>query len=1405
MSSNTVLSDVLSALHSTFAPRNPRRPGSIRESLLRRKNSTGSAASSVDSDSGSVASKRSRFSLRRKKKQDIEQPQNEKGKQVKGKQPQDKSSTESSDSHHPYFVYRQESQSQAMIASVLRDPDTIRQVLDAILDSPGGKRSLSRLARTCKALSEPALNTLWRDLDSIVPLIGLFPPHLLRRPKKPGLGFAKMPLEDDWKKVLRYGEKVRGLTYNESSNNVSSPIFAVLEEYRPRTYILPHLSSLTWKVETPAGLDRCSLFLSPKVQGLTLEIGTRFPQLDSFLTDMCSRTRLTSFSFISPTTLPDAFVELLLPQTTLERLTLVAPGALSPGVGRWIASLPQLTNLQLDMTGRSMIAVEGFFDELRPRSGDSTPSSVGSTDSGVFSEDELDFSEIRKSALRLTGDLRSKGSFAKVHQLNLTGEVSNIAVFLKHLTSRLTQLELVIEDPPDKADWQDMCGILCDKFDDSLQSLKITATSASRFSELVRSTARLEPSSHLSLEHLKSLKNLRRMEIDLPESTIFHAADIAHLAAACPSLEELRLCPVARFPIQGGPPKLTLENLGPLLGACKRLHTLSIAVNGQNGSDKILSSTSSSSPSLQRLHIGYSWVQDPLQVSILLSHIAPTLESLRWFHERNRPGYIEANANGWQKVSEALPHIQNVRKFERTAAAARSKQPVKPETAEKSVDASVHIVYANRAISAKPQMADSAVQISPSLISRMVEAKVEAVETSVDATQLTAEIAVQASPTTTEQTVDAVPLTVSTQVDASAFSLSKAVEAMVPASESHKDNAPPATPPKFTILPIVFDAFCYATSALIYYPLLIPLRILDLSLKAMNKENDGEKRDPSSSEKYASMNSVSSAGVGSNGRVHFGAEANKYDHDYAHERQRQAEDEVQVARWIPKRKVGQTDGNRSGGTRQISGTVHKSYKYPMADNRKQEKDFTQEVDAILPQADALAKAGKLQEAVDKLSVLEKQTRNAADLSSTTRLVTTIAEHCYTARDYALLNSSVSVLSKKHGQLKGAVQAMVEKVMGWLEEVKERDGVDKWLEILETLRGVTEGKIFLETPRARVTLLLSHYHEGLANSAKATPENAKQSLRTASELLSELQVETYSSMERREKTEFILEQMRLLIAVARQKDAEADKEGKDSLSGGEAEWIKVRVGGRKINETFLAEKDNEDLKLKYYDLMIQYALQQSQYLDVAKYYYKVWETPSIKEDVGNKGKMALQHISYYIVLSPHNNEQAGMLHALYNDPALKPLELHYNLVKSFHTHELMRWPGVEALYGQFLRQTPVFSNEKRWEDLHTRVIEHNIRVVAVYYSRITISRLMALLDLTLPQTEETLSRLVVSGTIWAKTDRPAGIISFRSKQTPEDVMNDWSSDMQKLLGLVEKTWMGMNAAQAAQSRVKPSAS
>ena len=82
----------------------------------------------------------------------------------------------------------------------------------------------------------------------------------------------------------------------------------------------------------------------------------------------------------------------------------------------------------------------------------------------------------------------------------------------------------------------------------------------------------------------------------------------------------------------------------------------------------------------------------------------------------------------------------------------------------------------------------------------------------------------------------------------------------------------------------------------------------------------------------------------------------------------------------------------------------------------------------------------------------------SDLKSTTRLVQTIIELEYDARDYVQLNSSINVLSKKHGQLKGAIQGMVELAMSWLDEIKQRDGVETWLELVETLRTVTEGKV-----------------------------------------------------------------------------------------------------------------------------------------------------------------------------------------------------------------------------------------------------------------------------------------------------------------------------------------------------------
>ena len=124
---------------------------------------------------------------------------------------------------------------------------------------------------------------------------------------------------------------------------------------------------------------------------------------------------------------------------------------------------------------------------------------------------------------------------------------------------------------------------------------------------------------------------------------------------------------------------------------------------------------------------------------------------------------------------------------------------------------------------------------------------------------------------------------------------------------------------------------------------------------------------------------------------------------------------------------------------------------------------------------------------------------------------------------------------------------------------------------------------------------------------------------------------------------------------------------------------------------------------------------------------------------------------------------------------------------------MRWPEVSKLFGPHLCSTDVFDANsgadkkafQRWEDLRKRVIEHNVRVVAKYYTRIQMSRLTQLLDLTEDETEKYISELVTAKTVYAKIDRPARIVNFAKSRDADDVLNEWSGNMKSLLGLLER--------------------
>merc|ERR1719160_2238964 len=256
----------------------------------------------------------------------------------------------------------------------------------------------------------------------------------------------------------------------------------------------------------------------------------------------------------------------------------------------------------------------------------------------------------------------------------------------------------------------------------------------------------------------------------------------------------------------------------------------------------------------------------------------------------------------------------------------------------------------------------------------------------------------------------------------------------------------------------------------------------------------------------------------------------------------------------------------------------------------------------------MVKAGRLEEAIEDVLVLEKKTRMACDGISTSKLICSVCKLYYEANEWGKLREHIVVLSKKRGQLKRAITDMVNLGMGWIEaQNKERK-----TEIIQTLNEVTEGKIFVEVEKARLTKILADMKEADGN------------IEEAANLLQEVQVETFGAMDKTEKTKYILHQMRLVIA--------------------KKDFVRTQIISKKLNPKLLEAEDFQELKIEYYEYMIRYYLHEKKFLDIAKSYLSIFNT-KIVQDEEAKWKPALTAHAIYLGLSMYDNEQADMLHKL----------------------------------------------------------------------------------------------------------------------------------------------------------------
>lgn len=90
------------------------------------------------------------------------------------------------------------------------------------------------------------------------------------------------------------------------------------------------------------------------------------------------------------------------------------------------------------------------------------------------------------------------------------------------------------------------------------------------------------------------------------------------------------------------------------------------------------------------------------------------------------------------------------------------------------------------------------------------------------------------------------------------------------------------------------------------------------------------------------------------------------------------------------------------------------------------------------------------------------------------------------------------------------------------------------------------------------------------------------------------------------------------------------------------------------------------------------------------------------------------------------------------------------------------------------------------EFRNRIIEHNLRVVAKYYQRVSLARLQQLVSLSADDLESHLSELSFTGDLTLKIDRPSGIVSFKPLRSSEEILTEWSGDIAKMLNLMEAT-------------------
>lgn len=408
------------------------------------------------------------------------------------------------------------------------------------------------------------------------------------------------------------------------------------------------------------------------------------------------------------------------------------------------------------------------------------------------------------------------------------------------------------------------------------------------------------------------------------------------------------------------------------------------------------------------------------------------------------------------------------------------------------------------------------------------------------------------------------------------------------------------------------------------------------------------------------------------------------------------------------------------------------------------------------------------EAIEELCQLEKKYREACDAISVGRILVAIVQIYFeTSRLQELNENILNFAMKKHLQSEKAIELMIRECCTFSDLLADRG---QKVRLLETLKIVTNGKLYSEIERAKICMDL------------ATIKREDGDVANAITILEDLKIDTLTTLDRKDRIEIVIQLMELLV------------ESK--------EFVKCLIIAKKISKQHLDQTpDYEHLKIKFYQLMITIDKNEN-YLNISRHYQAILSTKTIEVNVDER-KQLLSLAIAYCVLSPFDNEKSDLMQHLMKHKFIDDVPLYKELLKEFVTVELINWYTIKAKFKEELILLGIFDLQhqdgiKCWKDFRTATIEHNLKVFATYYQRVYLSHMSDFLDISVDETEKHLCNLIVNKSIKAKIDRLTGIVSFNQKHFAPDViqrppncqqasvLKDWLHQVSTLMEVIDKT-------------------